>query len=89
VTLSLHWEGADTGCSSATGLAIAESPLALGGHMITIMNLRPEIGEVLRNHPERIYALWRAKVKISAEAEQLERDCLFPKAGKGGSLAIN
>eukprot|EP00439_Symbiodinium_sp_Y106_P050318 s939_g6.t1 len=53
VTLSLLWEGVETGQQSTTGLATAASPLALGEHMISTMNLRPEIGEVLRKHPER------------------------------------
>ncbi|CAE7605518.1 esyt3 [Symbiodinium natans] len=87
VSLSLLWEGADTGRQSSTGLALAESPLALGGQMIGNMNLRPEIGEVLRNHPERIYALWRAKVPIDPKAERLERGYLFPKASKGDLIS--
>ncbi|CAE7850200.1 esyt3, partial [Symbiodinium necroappetens] len=82
VTLSLLWEGVETGQQSTTGLATAASPLALGEHMISTMNLRPEIGEVLRKFPERIYALWRAKVPMDQRAEKLERGYLFPKAQK-------
>ncbi|CAJ1403617.1 unnamed protein product [Effrenium voratum] len=72
VKISIQFDGTDVGPTYATGLSVGAGPIEHGQQMLTV-GINPEIGKVLKEHPDKIYELWRARVKISEKAGDIER----------------